>query len=111
MALATIPDQVRDPDHNALAAVIREVNTSPELRLLAAVVARGLQDARDGDSEALTWLESADGLSMIARLTPAELEPENVQSAILEAAGRPIEPYQAAPGPLRQRAMREGLTL
>jgi hypothetical protein len=109
MASATIPESVRDRNHDMIAAVHRETSTSGELRLLAAIVARSLADARAGDAEAVDWLGSPAAFQMIARLTPRELEPENVQSALLEAAGRPEEPQTAGPGRLEELAKRVGL--
>lgn len=86
MPIATIPASRRDKHHDMIGSIHREIAASGELKLLAAIVAKGIEDARTGDVEAFAWLRSRDCLRIVERVTPPQLDPEHVQRAIVDAA-------------------------
>jgi hypothetical protein len=109
MSLAVIPERTRDRHAPMITAIHNDLRASPELRLIAALIAQALTDARGGCPEALDWLRSLDALRWIERLTPVELNGETVQLALLEAAGQGDAPQRAAPGRIRQLLAKEGV--
>lgn len=60
---------------------------APELSLLAAVLHRALTDAKTGDSEALEWLSSESCRWYCGRLETDQVEAQQIQALLIEAAG------------------------
>jgi hypothetical protein len=87
MPIATIPASRRDPIGTMINRVHLELEASGELRLIAALVVRAIEDAKGGDSEALSWLRSQTAFDWIVQLTPPGMLPENVQAALVAKAG------------------------
>lgn len=77
---------------SSLSEVILQRGTDPALRLLAAVVAAAVDDARDGDFDALMWLRN-DSQVWLSWLLPNHVDLATIHNQIVTYA-TPRRPMQ-----------------
>jgi hypothetical protein len=68
------------------ATLHRVAKQAPAQALFGAVLQLALQDAKDGDSEALEWISSADCLWYAGRLETDGVTAEQIQARLIEHA-------------------------